>query len=238
MTLARSGASATLDQVRAKEIRTSPSDAHTSCDVCGRTLLRGEEAQLYLDGGAHRAVCELCTARAAHEGWIPEGAVPAYDGRGAAADRRRSLLGRLRRRREAAPDSEASLARGEDPNGAPWPPRIREPRHVRAIPTSVDHKIAAAIEAFNGSEHRRTVLGVARSLGPPTVSVRPVEGRASVVHVVVSWELCWYRYEVDLADEEQGPRVAAQGSELHELAAEERHPNAICDEYGALAPVR
>ncbi len=43
----------------------------------------------------------------------------------------------------------------------------REPRHVHAIPTNGDHKIAAAVEVFNASEHRRTVAGVARSLGAP-----------------------------------------------------------------------
>src|SRR3954451_7686906 len=43
------------------------------CDVCGRTLLRGENAAVFLAGGERRMVCELCTPRAAHEGWIREG---------------------------------------------------------------------------------------------------------------------------------------------------------------------
>ena len=38
-----------------------------------------------------------------------------------------------------------------------------------------------------------------------------------MVGIVVAWELCWYRYEVDLADEAAGVRVAAQGYELDEL---------------------
>src|SRR3954467_9405247 len=43
------------------------------CDVCGRTLLRGEEASVFLAGGARRVVCELSTPRAANGGWIREG---------------------------------------------------------------------------------------------------------------------------------------------------------------------
>jgi hypothetical protein len=47
-------------------------------------------------------------------------------------------------------------------------------------------------------------------------------------------ELCWYRYEVDLSDDRPSVRVADQGSELDELAPEERRPNAAADERGAL----
>ena len=46
---------------------------HLTCDVCGRTLLRGERAEAFLDGGARKAVCELCTSRALNEGWMREG---------------------------------------------------------------------------------------------------------------------------------------------------------------------
>ena len=59
-----------------------------------------------------------------------------------------------------------------------------EPRHVRAVPTSAEQRIASAVDAFNSSEHPRTVAGVARSLGVPIVSVRPVAGRPSVVQLV------------------------------------------------------
>ena len=57
-----------------KDIR--PSTAITVCDVCGRTLLRGEHAEVYIDGGVRRSVCELCKSRALHEGWLREGTVP------------------------------------------------------------------------------------------------------------------------------------------------------------------
>jgi hypothetical protein len=98
----------------------------------------------------------------------------------------------------------------------------------------VEHKVASAVDVFNSSEHRRTVAGVARSLGAPGVSVRPSATRASIVNLVVSWELCWYRYEVDLSDDEPRVRVAGQGYELADLLDEEREHNAVADEHGGI----
>jgi hypothetical protein len=230
-----------------RDIRTST--AYTVCDVCGRTLLRGEKAEVYLNGGSRRSVCELCKERALNEGWIREGTVPAYDERDTASDRRRSLLGRLRARREAASGAGASPTPSEEPDGRSSseprtgssgederPRRVaREPRHVRAVPAGVEQKISSAVELFNGSEHPRTVAGVARSLGAPTVSLVPSDARPSLVHVVVSWELCWYRYEVDLSDDQPSVRVADQGYELDELRPEELQANAAADERGSLS---
>jgi hypothetical protein len=214
---------------------------HVACDVCGRTLLRGERAEAYLDGGTRRAVCELCTSRALNEGWVREGTVPAYQGGAATPERRRSLLGRLRTRRVGANGGGSGGAPEEESEEPGWPEPARrrdptrEPRHVRAVPTSAEHKVASAVELFNGSEHRRTVAGVGRSLGIPSVSVRPSDARASVVNVVVSWELCWYRYEVDLSDDQPSVRTTGQGYELEELPPEERTANAVADQDGALA---
>ena len=43
-----------------------------------------------------------------------------------------------------------------------------------------------------------------------------------MVQIVVAWELCWYRYEVDLAEEgANGVRAAGQGYELTELEPHE-----------------
>jgi len=243
--------------VSTKAIRTPPAGVDLSCDVCGRTLLRGERAHPYLDRGAHRTVCELCTGRAEHEGWIREGTVPTYDEAEGRRDRGGSLFGRLRRRREAnaaaepepaepprprqpAPAAERPRAtdrpRASERARAPERPRRRprETRHVRAIPSSAEHRIAFAVDAFNASEHPRTVAGVARSLGLPTVSVRPVPEHPSVVAIVIAWELCWYRYEFDLADEDAGVRLAVQGQELDELDRADREPNAVCDDRGLL----
>ncbi|HWI72202.1 MAG TPA: hypothetical protein VNT55_09615 [Baekduia sp.] len=81
-----------------KSITTNP--AVVTCDVCGRTLLRGENADIFIGGGQRRNVCELCTGRAVHEGWIREG-LDDVVGRGRDGRHRRggSLLSRLRSRR-------------------------------------------------------------------------------------------------------------------------------------------
>jgi hypothetical protein len=92
-----------------------------------------------------------------------------------------------------------------------------------------------AVAAFNLSEFPRRVAGVARSLGAPEVSVRSAEHLGSVVRIVVAWELCWYRYEVDLSDGLQEACVIGQGTELSELPREDRLANAAADESGALA---
>jgi hypothetical protein len=226
---------------------------HDVCDVCERTLLRGERTEVFVNGGRRYSVCELCKPHALHEGWLREGTIPDYSEGTGVPDRRRSLFGRRRARTARA--GRASTA-GEpvapqtldDELGGwprPTPPaggrghrssddRIREPRHVHAIPTSGDHKIVAAIESFNHTEHRRTVSGVARSLGAAGVSVTPDVSVASLVSVVVFWELCWYRYEVDLSEPRGTVRLAGQGYELSELAEHERYANASADEAGAL----
>ena len=223
-----------------REIRTPSPESAAACDVCGRTLLRGERAHSYLDGGEHRTVCELCTARANQEGWIAEGTVPSVADSGSRRDRGRSLLGRLRARREAAP-GEAVEHLDEPPERPrrrpPERPRRRpvEPRHVRAVPSSAEQRMAAAVDAFNRSEHPRTVAGVARSLGLPGVAVRPAESRPSLVQITVAWELSWYRFDVDLAEADGSVRVGGQGSELSELSPAELQANAVCDEQGLIA---
>ena len=54
--------------------------------------------------------------------------------------------------------------------------RRRDPRHVRAVPTNAQLKLERALDLFNGSEHLRTVAGLARTLGPPQVSATTSSG--------------------------------------------------------------
>ena len=174
---------------RTRDIRTNQQDI--SCDVCGRTLLRGERAEPFLAGGSRRQVCELCTARAQHEGWIRESGADELTLRSSRHEGRSRLVDRLRARRERARDvadaqaaqelAEAGVhfdtppARAPEP-APPEPPR--SPRHVRAVPTNAELKMERALDVFNASDHVRTVGGVARSLGPPAVSVRPLRRAA------------------------------------------------------------
>ncbi|MGI8712019.1 MAG: hypothetical protein ACR2NR_02315 [Solirubrobacteraceae bacterium] len=103
------------------------------------------------------------------------------------------------------------------------------------MPTSIEHRISSAVSLFNDSEHPRRVAGIARSLGLPDVSVHPSDPVASIVNVVIAWELCWYRYEVDLSDEVPSVRSAGQGYELDELSVLERQINASADDRGRVA---
>ncbi|MEJ7797920.1 MAG: hypothetical protein WKF42_05430 [Solirubrobacteraceae bacterium] len=245
--------------------------AAVACDVCGRTLLRGEDANPFIAGGERRMVCELCTARAANEGWIREGADIALAARRNGPRGGRTLLGRLRPRqapgRRAPSDEPVPVTRrgysnvdrietaervadvGEASNGAGTRDDLddvsaqvaheaadapREPRHVRAVPTNADLKMARALDVFNTTTHPRRMAGVARSLGQPAVTVLPSTTEGSIVSIVVGWELCWYRYEVDLADEAAGVRVTGQGAELAELGPQELASNATADERGLL----
>ena len=102
------------------------------------------------------------------------------------------------------------------------------------MPTNAELKVERALEVFNASEHTRTVGGIARSLGAPAVSARPLPDRPSVVGIAVMWELSWYRFEIDLSDEAGGVRQIAQGAELSELDPDEQVVNAAADERGGL----
>jgi hypothetical protein len=254
-----------------KSITTNP--PVVTCDVCGRTLLRGEQSDVFISGGARRNVCELCTGRAVHEGWIREGLDDVITrGREGRNRRRGSLLSRLRNRRsepahgietdpepqrgsryveafEPDPELDAAPApaptRPAVPEPVPVPAAHHEPapdhtlyeqRSVRGVPTNAELKVARALELFNASPQTRTVGGVARSLGAPIVSARPSRTEGSVVTIVVAWELSWYRFEVDLGNEEAGVRVAAQGSELDELDTIDQTANAAADDHGRLHP--
>jgi hypothetical protein len=112
-----------------------------------------------------------------------------------------------------------------------------DPSRLEEASPAGDVKVARALEVFNAGESPRRVAGVARSLGTPSVTVRPLEDSGSRVVIVVAWELCWYRYEVDLGDEAAGACMVAQGMELDELPAADLLANATADERGGLSPL-
>ena len=114
--------------------------AAVACDVCGRTLLRGEHADPFIAGGARRMVCELCVARAANEGWIREGADNALAVRRNGPRGGRSLLGRLRPARASGRRAQRRRARraaaGRRSNGkVERIPRAAPHRRERRRPT-------------------------------------------------------------------------------------------------------
>jgi predicted Fe-S protein YdhL (DUF1289 family) len=243
-----------------KELR--PVHDAVSCDVCGRTILKGERAEWYLAPGGHRhQVCDLCATRAQHHGWIRESGAGDLPARPPRNEPRRGVLGRLRKGRPVRrpAEDEAGLAEQEGTfgaaNGADGvrlkpdpaspeaeeaapPPRPRSrpqsPRHVRAVPTTAEVKVERALELFNGSAHQRTVAGLARTLGEPWVSAIPDPAQASAVSVLVAWELSWYRYRVDLGDEADPVMMLDKGEELDQIDESLRAWNAALDKEGRL----
>jgi hypothetical protein len=239
------------------------SQPDVSCDVCERRLLRGEQPDVFLAAGRRRTVCELCAPRAAHEGWMRESDSQSLKLPPMRARRGRSFFDRLRQvgkppepatRAAGASDEQAGydfLDPYETAGTEPVPARTAQSATPAAHETDDAHPdvvaepaeqartegdlhLDLAIEAFNLSEYPRRVSGVARSLGAPVVNVRSTEHLASVVIVVVAWELCWYRYEIDVSEATAASRILAQGTELDELAPEERVGNAVADADGAL----
>jgi hypothetical protein len=223
-----------------KELR--PVHDVVNCDVCGRTILKGERAEAYLAPGGHRRqVCDLCSPRALEEGWIRESAASDMPTRMPRSEPRRGVLGRLRRRRPfpeqaggepaAAPPDVAEPPEHDEP-----PPRVRsrpkDPRHVRAVPTTAQAKVDRALELFNGSSDQRTIAGLARTLGAPFVSAWPDPAQGSQVTLVVAWDLSWYRYRVDLGDEGDPVMMLDKGEEIEQIDEGLRDWNAHLDASG------
>jgi hypothetical protein len=92
--------------------------------------------------------------------------------------------------------------------------------------------IERALDLFNGSDHQRTIAGLARTLGTPYVGVTPDADQPSQVSLVVAWELSWYRYRVDLGDEDDPVMMLEKGDEIDQIDAGLRDWNATLDSSG------
>jgi len=198
-------------------MRVTRSAVTRTCAICERSLLMGEHAIRFSpDGGDYVDVCPLCADIAVDHGWLREGSpssptVP-YEAR-RRKGRWASLLGGGRRPTEAPVLDEPILRRLSEPELA----------------------VVEAADLFNASAHRRTVAGVAKSLGPPQASIVPLSGVSGEMVVTVAWEISWYQYRVS-PESAQPLRLAERGHDLSELEASYQDWNAHLADDGRLMP--
>jgi hypothetical protein len=191
------------------------------CAVCERTLLMGERAVSFSpsEGAELVDVCPLCQELAIEAGWIKEGAptTPTLEG------------GRRRRRRKRNLVDFLGLTRASDEAAL---------AHQEPILRRLSDGEVALLEAadlFNGSAYRRTVGGIAKSLGEPSASIVPLSGTSGELAVTVAWELSWYQYRVS-PDSAQPVRLERRGHELDELEESFKDWNAQVEDEGRLVP--
>jgi hypothetical protein len=168
------------------------------CAVCHRTLLLGERAGRYSTGGSDWVdVCALCTEVANEHGWIKEGSPTT------------PLVTDAPRRRRRFPRLNLNEVRRHEPD-----PHVPEPMLRRLSPP--EQAMVEAAELFNATPYRRTVAGIAKSLGDARVSLVPLSGVNPEVVLTVAWDISWYQYRV-VVDSGQPVRLAERGYELDEL---------------------
>src|SRR5580765_2287398 len=181
-------------------MRVTRTSVDRRCAICERTLLMGERTVRFRPNGADEYVhvCQLCQETALQSGWLREGAPTTPTVASERRSRRFSLAALL----------------GVPPRAAAAEPIASEPVLRRL--SEEELAMVEAADLFNASQFRRTVGGIAKSLGVPKVSVVPLSGVNSDVVVTVAWEISWYQYRVS-ADTAQPVRLADRGQELDEL---------------------
>jgi hypothetical protein len=188
-----------------------------TCAICERTLLMGERVHRFAPhpGAELVDVCPLCHDAAYEHGWLKEGAPSTPS---APPDRRRRpRLARLFDPRRDQPA--ASLAT------EPILRRLSQPELA----------MVEAADLFNASQYRRTVDGIAKSLGSPRASIVALSGTTGELVVTVAWDLSWYQYRVS-PESGQPVRPVERGHELDDLEDGYKRWNARVDDDGRLVP--
>jgi hypothetical protein len=187
------------------------------CAVCERTLLTGERALRFAPNGEDFVdVCPLCADIALEHGWIKEGSPTTPTVPNQRRKRRRGL---------------ASLF---DPlRQPPDEPVVAEPILRRL--SAREQQLVEAADIFNASDYRRTVGGIAKSLGKPRASIVPLSGVSGELIVSVAWDISWYQYRVT-PESAQPVRLAERGHELADLDPTYQRWNAKVEDDGRLVP--
>lgn len=188
-----------------------------SCAICERTLLLGERSTRFAPHGGddYVDVCPLCSDTALEFGWVREGAptTPTFAARGRGQSWFAALMGAKPRASEATIASEPILRRLSEQ----------------------ELSLVEAADLFNASQYRRTVSGIAKSLGTPTVSVKVLSGVNAEVVVTVAWDISWYQYRVAL-DSDNPVRLEGRGHDPAELDAPFAEWNAHMEDDGRVVP--
>jgi hypothetical protein len=198
-------------------MRISRNEFSKPCAICGRRLLMGEQFSRFSPSGDSELVevCRLCYEKAVDHGWSKEGA-PTTPTRTEVRKKRglmASLFGIAQHEMEEPVLTEPILRRlGED-----------------------DLVVVEAADVFNTSPYRRTISGVARSLGEPHASIVALSGMKEEFVLTVAWDLSWYQYRISL-ESTQPVRLVERGHELHELKQPFTNWNARVEEDGRIVP--
>lgn len=199
--------------------RVTKSTVDRTCAVCDRTLLMGERATRYSPNGngSFVDVCPLCQETAADYGWLKEGAPTSPTVPNERRRRGRGLASFFGGRPRHAPEDTV----------APDPilRRLSEPELA----------MVEAADLFNQSQYRRTVGGIAKSLGAPRVSVMPLSGVNAEVVVTVAWDISWYQYRVS-PDFGQPVRLEERGHDPDDLEGSFTAWNAHLADDGRVVP--
>ena len=189
------------------------------CSICERTLLMGERSIRFApeEGSELVDVCPLCQEIALEHGWIKEGTptTPTVEG-----DRRR--------RRRGIGDL-FGLHRGNHDDA------LAQQEPILRRLSGAEVALLEAADLFNASAYRRTVGGIAKSLGEAKASIVPLSGSTGELAVTVAWDLSWYQYRVS-PDSAQPVRLERRGHELEELDAGFKAWNAHVEDEGRLVP--
>ncbi len=199
-------------------MRVTKSNVTRICAICERTLLMGEHTLRFSpDGQEFVDVCPLCSEVALDNGWVREGHAVSP-----------ALQQHPRRRRQRTLWQALLGARDEEAE-----PVVSEPILRRLSDDELT--LVEAADLFNQSDFRRTVAGVAKSLGEPRVSIVPLPGVNAETVLTFAWDITWYQYRVT-PDAAQPVRIADRGHDLSEVEATYARWNARCDETGRLVP--
>ena len=191
--------------------------AARACAICERTLLVGERSVRYSpDGESFLDVCALCQDIALEHGWLKEGSPTS------------PLVADSGRRRRLG-----SLAAFFEPRKPVAEPVVDEPILRRL--SGPELAMVEAADLFNASAFRRTVAGLAKSLGQPKASIILLSGVNSEVVLTVAWEISWYQYRIT-PDSGQPVRLEDRGQDPGDVEAMFTSWNARLAQDGRIVP--